>query len=195
MLAALSPEDLSVFMASGGSAEALSQMHITPRSPVDRDALYCVLQLLRQLDSRPHLRHFDFSLAGTALGAEAARAGAQGPLPGLLIPDFHAWLCQSLAEEGKGTPPPVRPLILQAPGDKSAMSSFLEQDSKAGGGRGGGAGSAAAALDLDLFAAPAVAPAVQEAPQPQQPQPQQPQAPIAVSGYSDLASLASAGDI
>jgi hypothetical protein len=57
MLALLSPADITSFMAFGGSAEGLSQIHITPRAPVDRDGLYLTLQPLRKLKSRPHLRH------------------------------------------------------------------------------------------------------------------------------------------
>ena len=194
MLSSLSPDDLSAFMASGGSAEALSQLHLTPRAPLERDALYFLLQLLRQCEFHPHLRKFNFPLGGTAVGAEMVRGGAAAPLPGLQVPDFYAWLCQRAVDAGEPKPP--KPVLLTTQEDRGAMSSLL--------GFGGGTKRPATgvSLDLDLFAAAAPEPvAASPAPPPAPPAPASAPAREAADDtptatvYSDLDALKGAGDI
>jgi hypothetical protein len=55
----LSHEDMLVFLNSGGTVDTLSVIHVTPTN-TDRDLLYYLLQLLRQLETRSHLPTFGF---------------------------------------------------------------------------------------------------------------------------------------
>jgi len=146
MLVSLSPNDLTSFMSAGGSAGDLSQITLSgiSRNGEKGDALYFILQLLRQTGSRPHVRVFDFPLSGTSLGKEAAKGGAgdeeRETRLSLHPPDFFTWLTERAKESG--APLPEKPAILCQTRDISAMKSFIEK--KEGGGAGG-------AL-LDLFA-------------------------------------------
>jgi hypothetical protein len=87
ILKGLSNADLSIFFASGATAEALDVLSVAPLSAKpSRDSVYCLIQLLRQVDGRPHVHHFDFSVAGTGLPA-----GAGQSLPSLNVPDMMSW--------------------------------------------------------------------------------------------------------
>jgi hypothetical protein len=82
----LTPDDLLVYIGTGGSAECLSQLHITPLG-APREALYLALQTLRQLEARPHVREFSFPLLSEAdpaaiAAAHAAAVQAAGKLGG-----------------------------------------------------------------------------------------------------------------
>jgi len=71
----LTPDDLLVYIGTGGSAECLSQLHVTPLG-APREALYVALQTLRQLEARPHVREFSFPLLAEADPAAIAAAHA-----------------------------------------------------------------------------------------------------------------------
>jgi len=101
----LSPEDLMVFLSSGGAADTLTQLTISPTS-VDRDGLYYLLHMLRQLDTRPHDRTFAFGPIGGPLLATVAAANE---LP-VVLPSMHAIITRDVSSKG-GVPPADEPLL------------------------------------------------------------------------------------
>jgi hypothetical protein len=189
MLADLSPQDVLSFLSSGGSAEALSQLVVAPPAATggEREGLFFLLQLLRQLEARPHVPHFDFSFAGTAPGAAAAKAGvpAGEPLPLLAVAPYYAWLRERAAGAEK-------PLLLRGAADAGALATLI-----GGATAKRGAAPQGAADMLDLFAAAPAPPAPQPAGAPAQPNAGERGAARAASGgtYGDLDGLGSAGDL
>lgn len=134
-------EALLFFSAGGANPDLLTQLHVTPLG-CSREAMYVVLQTLRQLEQRPHLREFAFPLLAELLQpaatTSAADAAAQLPPPTqqLRLLSVPAELPAPLRAGGEGTP-----LLLRA--DKAAALAAA---------RAAGAPAAPASALDDLFA-------------------------------------------